>query len=253
VEKNVPQVSIVTPSFNSKQYVLDAINSVKKQSFHDWEMIIVDDCSNDGSQSFIREIIADDSRISLICLTQNKGPAFSRNCAISQAKGEYIAFLDSDDLWLESFLSSMVSFMQKNNFDFAFSSYKRMNEDFTISYSDFIVPEKVCYKDILSNCPISSLTAIYNKKRIGKVYLKDFEREDYTLWLQILRKIPYGYGIKEPLAIYRIRSDSRSRNKLLMAKYQWRIYRECEGLSFLKSLFFFLRYILSGIKKYKGI
>lgn len=244
-------ISIITPNYNSSLYISQTIESVLQQTYPHWEMIIIDDCSTDDSVGIIERYTCKDSRIKLIKLENNAGPVTARNRGIKEAQGRYLTFIDSDDVWLEKFLEISVTKLQNQNIEFSFTSYKRHDEQMQPLLKDFIVPNKVDYYDILKTCSISNLTAMYDTSRIGKQYLEDAIREDYVYWLKILKQIDYAYGIQEPLAIYRIRNNSRSRNKFKVALGQWDVYRKSENLNLVKSLYYFFHYTYNGIRKYK--
>lgn len=244
-------ISIIVPSYNSSKFIAQTIDSVLAQTYQNWEMIIVDDKSPDNSNNIIKEFYQKDNRIKLIQLEKNSGPAIARNIGIKEAKGRYIAFLDSDDLWLPHKLETQVNFMKEKNIPFTYSSYKLIDEE-NNNLGEFIVPERVTYSLILKTNPIGCLTAIYDTEFFRKVYMPNIlKRQDYGLWLKLLKQILFTYGIKEPLAIYRIRKNSISSNKLKAAKYQWKVYREVEKLPLLKSIYYFINYAYYGIKKYK--
>lgn len=245
-------VSIITANYNSEKYIVQTINSVLEQTYKNWEMIIVDDNSSDNSLEIIKKYSQSDDRIRFITQNINSGPAVTRNLGINSSKGRYITFLDSDDIWEKEFLELSVNTI-KNNKDifFTFSSYHRKNEDFSIDNGTFLVPKKVSYYDLLKTCPISCLTAMYDSKELGKVLMpKILKRQDYGLWLELLKKTNYAYGIERPLATYRMRDGSVSRNKFVAASYQWKIYREVEKMNIIKSIYYFLHYAYNGYKKY---
>ena len=243
-------VSIITPSYNSEKFVSKTIVSVLSQTYKNWEMIIVDDCSPDNSSQIIEKYCKNDSRIKLIKLEQNSGPAVARNRAIEEAKGRYIAFLDADDLWLAEKLEQQLAFMQKNNTAFTYSGYKLVSEE-DDDLGVFIPRKELTYEEILKTNDIGCLTAIYDAQKLGKIYMPNIlKRQDYGLWLKILKQIGHTSGIQEPLAVYRIRKNSVSSNKLKAAGYQWKIYREIEKLNFTKSIYYFMHYALKGILKY---
>ncbi len=244
-------VSIITPSYKSCKFISQAIKSVLAQTYQNWEMIIVDDASPDNSNNIIEKYIKIDSRIRLIRLHQNSGPAIARNKAIEEAKGRYIAFLDADDLWLPEKLEKQIKFMQKNDIFLSYSSYFLINEN-SDTIGQFIIPTiKVSYNKILKTCIIGNLTAIYDSKIIGKYYMKNCGHEDFTLWLQILKDIDFAHGIVEPLAKYRISNTSISKNKFKAIAWQWNIYRNIERLNIFKSIYYFICYAINGILKYK--
>lgn len=244
-------VSIITPCHNSEKFIKKTIESVLSQTYENWEMIIVDDVSSDKSYEIAKEYANKDKRINAIRLKQNSGPAVARNKAIEMAKGRYIAFLDSDDLWLYNKLETQISFMEKNNLSFTYSAYKLIDENDNF-LGIFVPREELSYKELLKTNDIGCLTAIYDTKKVGKVYMPNIlKRQDYGLWLKILKQIGKTKGIVEPLAIYRIRKNSVSSNKLKAAQYQWKIYREVEKLGIVDSLYYLMNYIYYGLKKYK--
>jgi len=249
VMMNMPLVSIITPCYNAQAYIAEAIESVLAQTYEHWEMLIVDDASTDKSREIIQSYAEKDSRIKLIMNEQNRGTARSRNRAIEQARGEYIALLDSDDVWLSNKLEVQITLMDSEVVFVCFSAYFIMNVNSqTIGcYSSF---EKVSYVDLLKTSSIGTLTMIYNAKKLGKFYFHQVGHEDYVMKLEMLKKVDFAYGIEEPLARYRIGGHSLSRNKLKAAKWQWYIYRNIEKLSLMKSVYYFLNYIYYGFTKY---
>ena len=245
-------VAIIMPSYDSEKFIVESVESVLAQTYSKWELIIVDDCSPDDSNKIITKYVDSDCRIKLIKLQKNSGPAIARNMAIETANGRYIAFLDSDDVWLPNKLEKQIKFMQDNDLAFTYSSYKLVGED-NEDLGLFITKDKISYFDMLKTCSVGCLTAIYDTEKIGKQYMPlILKRQDYGLWLKILKLIGETRGILEPLATYRIRKNSVSSNKVKAAKYQWKIYREIEKLSFLKSLYYFAFYAYNGVTKYKN-
>ncbi|BAI79877.1 glycosyl transferase [Deferribacter desulfuricans SSM1] len=244
-------ISIITPSYNSEKFISETIKSVLTQTYQYWEMIIVDDCSPDNSNKIIEKFCRKDNRIKLIKLERNSGPAIARNRGIQEARGRYIAFLDADDLWKPDKLEKQLNFMAENKLSFTYSSYDLIDEDGRF-LGTFKTKETISYESMLKTCSVGCLTAIYDTKILGKMFMPNIlKRQDYGLWLKILKKIRTTKGIIEPLAIYRIRKDSVSSNKLKAALYQWKIYRDVEELSLFKSLYYFINYVYYGIKKYK--
>ena len=246
-----PLVSIVTPSYNSEKYIAETIASVQQQTVTDWELLIVDDASSDATVTKIKRLQAEDSRIKCFSLKENKGPAHARNLGIQKARGKYLTFLDADDLWFPEFLERSSTEAKKH--PFVFASYKRLDENIQPYLSDFIVPEKVNYTDILKSNSISCLTAFLDIEVLGKKYMPLIKkRQDMGLWLQYLKKTNYAYGIQEPLAIYRIRRDSLSRNKTGLIKHQWKFYREVEQLSVFASAYYLTCWAYKGFVKYRS-
>lgn len=245
-------VSIVMPSYNSEKFIEETIRSVQNQTYGHWELIIVDDCSKDDTVQMIEEIQMSDDRIKLLINSENLGPGKSRNRGITEAQGSFLTFLDSDDIWYPKFIEKSMSF-EKLSEGFVFASYRR-GDEVTLEpvFKDFIVPERVTYLDILKTNSISCLTAFVNLEKLGKKYMPEIRyRQDMGLWLQYLKKIKFAYGNQEILAIYRIRKNSHSRNKLNLLLPQWQFYRKTENLSILMSLYIMMVWAYRGFIKYK--
>ena len=247
---NTPLVSIITPSYNASSYIVETIESVLSQTYENWEMIVVDDCSSDETLNILNKYLEKDKRIKLISNKMNMGAAQSRNRAIEISEGKYIAFLDSDDLWLGKKLEKQIALMEAENLMLSYTSYYTINED-SETLSTFYAQDKVNYFDMLKTSSIGTLTTIYNVEKLGKFYFDDIGHEDYVMKLQILKQIPYAKGLNEPLAKYRIHTQGLSSNKLKTALWQWHIYRKVEKLSFIKSMYYFMHYTYNGIFKYK--
>ena len=246
-------VSIITPSFNSEKFIAETIASVQSQTYANWEIIIVDDCSKDKTVAIIEEIMQSESRIKLVKLEKNSGPAIARNTGIKAAKGKFMTFLDADDIWFPDFIGNSIKTIQREGIHFVFSSYRRSDEALNFIYSDFIVPEKVTYHDVLKTNSISCLTAFIDIEVLGKKLMPEvFKRQDMGLWLQYLKEIPFAYGIKEPKAIYRIRKNSLSRKKSDLLKYQWQFYRNVEKLNLLQSCYYMTHWMYRGFLKYRN-
>ncbi len=231
-------VSIITPTFNSENFISNTIDSVLNQTYKNWEMIIVDDHSTDKTRQVVERYIKQDSRIKYCYLDVNFGAAMARTKAMDMAKGDYIAFLDSDDLWVENKLECQLSFMKKNNYNFTCTSYEKIDEEGKTLERMFRAKEKTDYNGVLLSCPIGNSSVIYNVRELGKFVVPNIrKRNDDALWLQILKKEKYIYGMPDVLMKYRIRKSSISSNKISLIKYHWRLYREIERLSVVRSLF----------------
>lgn len=241
------KVSVIVPTYNSEKFICQSLDSVVEQFYCDWEIIIVDDCSTDRSYEIAQQYSSKDNRIKAIRLNQNSGAAIARNTGIKLAQGRYIAFLDSDDIWLPNKLEIQIKFMQRNNIDFCFSGYQKINEAGAV-VGQIGVPEKIAYKNLLKTCSIGCLTAVYDTKKLGKIYMpQNTKREDFSTWLNILKKIEYGYGINEILAQYRVYPLQTSSKKINMAKENWYLYKHIENLGLLKSFYYFSHYVIRGI------
>lgn len=242
-------VSIITPCYNSEKYIKDTFLSIKAQTYSNWEWIIVDDCSTDDSVNLIKSF--NDSRIKLFVQLENQGAAHARNLALNNVKGRFITFIDSDDLWLPNFLEKTINYLISSKEDLVYTSYKRVDENLNPILNDFIAIDKVDKNRILYNCPIPMLTSVYDRSKIGIVEFPDVElREDHAMWILLLRKIKYARAINDSLAVYRMRSNSVSRNKLDIAIKQYKVYKDFLNMNIIKSLYYTFFWGLNGLKKY---
>ena len=177
-----PLVSIISPTYNSLQFIEDTIQSIIQQTYTNWELLITDDCSTDGTWELIQKHQKLDERIKIFRLEQNSGPGVARNNSIKQAKGRFIAFCDSDDQWKPDKLEKQIKFLIENDLPFTFSAYQKIDENGQEG-GIVNVPEEVSYNYLLKTCPIGCLTAIYDTEKIGKVYMPEIrKRQDYGLW-----------------------------------------------------------------------
>lgn len=244
-------VSIITPCYNSANYIRATIESVLKQTHAAFELIIVDDGSSDDSREIVEAYQQTDSRIILLKQSTNMGPARARNAGIEIAQGRYIAFIDSDDIWLEQKLERQIAFMKREKAPISFTAYKRIDANGQLISELVQVPNRIDYKTLLKSNVMGCLTVIYDTSLVGKQFMPDIQkRQDHGLWLKILRNGHIAYGLNEDLARYRIGPYSVSRNKVLAAMYQWKLYREIEKLSILRSSYFFIQYAILGFKKH---
>lgn len=249
-------VSIITPMYKGAAFVADTIKSVQAQKYPNWEMIIVDDCSPDNGAG-IKEVkkFTKDNRIKLIESKKNKGSSGARNIALKEAKGRYIAFLDSDDLWHPDFLEKQLKFIKEKNAPLVFSSYNRIDENTKDEIlSPFIVPKEVNYKSLLKTCPIFPSTAIYDTKKTPKLFFNEdlgSMRDDYVYWLTMFKSIDKGFGNQEILVDYRMRKTSVTGNKKKVVKPQWNVLYKVEKLGFFKSLYYLANWAFISYKKYK--
>ena len=244
-------VSIITPLYNCSDFLEQTIKSVLSQTYQDWEMIMVDDCSRDNSLGIAQRYAVRDARIKVLQLAKNSGAAAARNAAIEISKGRFIAFLDSDDLWGFDKLERQIQYMLINDVDFSYTAYEKIDENGN-AFSVMGVPQIVSYVDLLKTNCIGCLTVIYDTKILGKVYMPiNTKREDYATWLAILKKIDYAYGMNEVLAQYRVYDSQASSKKAKMAKENWRLYRDVEKLGLLKSVYYFSHYAIRGVLRTK--
>lgn len=244
-------VSIITPVHNCEKFIKDTIDSVRNQSYTNWEHILIDDVSTDNSYNIIKDLCSLDSRFKLVQLDKNGGAAVARNTGIELAKGRYIAFLDSDDLWHKEKLKKQVRFMSHNKYALTFTSYEKFYEN---GYREKVTcPTSITYSQLLRSNKIGCLVAMYDVSMVGKVYMPLIrKRQDYALWLKMLKLISAGYGLDEVLAYYRIRNDSISANKAEMLKWNWRLFHNVEKLNIIESAFYLAWNVLNKIKSSKG-
>ena len=242
-------ISIITPLYNTGHLVSETIESVLKQSYLNWELIIVDDCSQDNSAEIVKKYIQNDNRIKLFEFTENKGCATARNYAIKIAKGEFIAFLDSDDLWHEDKLSVQIDYMSRNSVFATHTSYiKFYNTNKRPKTIGAI--RKIDYNRMLCGNPIGCLTFVYNQSVLGKFYFdKDYLiSEDYAAWIDISRRCEI-VGIDKVLAFYRVHHGGKSSKKYKPAIDTWNILYVKENLGLFKTIYYFSKYLLNYVKK----
>lgn len=245
-----PKVSIITPIYNSEDFLSLAIESVLAQSFESWEMLLIDDGSTDNSKKIAKDFSQRDRRIRLIENEKNIGVSATRNKGIDQATGDWIAFLDSDDLWGPKKLEAQIDFANRNMASFIFGSYLIMTEEGEV-LSTFECALREDYKSLLRGSSIGCLTVMIKREVLKKHRFKECMHEDFALWLEILRSERIeAFGLQEVIASYRLRPLSRSANKIECARAQWNIYRRVEKLGFMESGYLFLLYARKGILKH---
>jgi glycosyltransferase involved in cell wall biosynthesis len=243
----MPTVSIITPTYNSAAFVRDTIESVQAQTFEDWEMHIVDDCSTDDTMDVLRTMADADPRLKITRLPDNSGPAVARNTGITNATGRYIAFVDADDMWLPQKLERQLAFMRERGSPFSYTGYDKIDESGN-RIGERIVPASITYNRLLANNVIGCLTAMYDTQLCGKVLMPLIrKRQDLGLWLHLLRTVGRADGMTETLALYRVRSGSVSSNKLVAAHYTWKVFREVENIPYPKAAFYFALYAIGGV------
>ncbi len=230
-------VSIITPTYNSEKFISATIQSVQSQTYTNWELIIIDDCSTDTTVDIVNNEIKSDSRIKLHALTENKGTGVARNVGIEVAEGSYISFLDSDDLWLPSKLEKQLDFMKEDNLAFTFSFYECIDEEGNKLNIRKEAPAQITYKKLFFCNYIGNSTAIYNAKILGKIPINKIrKRQDWMLWLTILKVIKTAKPVPEVLACYRIRKNSISSSKLELLKFNFNVYHKFHKMNYFASL-----------------
>lgn len=251
MEKIKGLVSVIMPSYNSSKYISESINSVLTQSYSDWELLIYDDNSIDNTIEIVDQYIANNrGKIYLFKGRENLGAAKARNFLLKKAKGQFIAFLDSDDIWEYNKLKLQVEFLIKNNIDFCFTAYKKMNEDGVISNSIITPPVDVTYNELLLTNVVGCSTVLFDRIKAGDFLFPDIrKRQDFALWLEMLKSGAIFKGMSDCLVIYRVRKNSISSNKIKAACYNWYVYRKIEKINIIKSLYIFFNYAFNGFIK----
>ncbi|WP_027375754.1 glycosyltransferase family 2 protein [Kaistella palustris] len=245
----MPQVSIITPVYNSARFLQETANSVLSQTFSDWEWLVTDDGSTDNSAAILTNL--NDHRIKITCSDQNGGAGRARNISLEKASGRYITFLDADDYWEPTFLEEMISFMIKEKAELAYSNYARCDENLNPEIADFKADKEVTFYNLLKTCRLSLLSSMYDSERVGKVYFPaGSKREDHVMWLNLLKKIPVGKPLNRTLAKYRMHATSISRKKTHIMKDQYLVYKDYMKFSTIKSLYYTANWALNGFMKY---
>ena len=235
---------------NSEAYIKDAIESVKAQTYKNWELLVVDDGSKDGSRAIVEEYAARDSRIHLLVNPNPIGmPCAPRNFGIQSAHGRYIAFLDSDDMWLPSKLAQQLPMFRDNRTAVVYSDYERIDEHGRRSARVVIAPPQVDYKKMLYSNYIGNLTGIFDVHKVGKYYFLQIRHEDYAFWLSVLKNGYIARSTQTITALYRVRSSSLSANKLHLLSWQWNILRNVEHISFSRSVMYYMSYAYNAFFK----
>ncbi len=230
-----PAVSIITPAYNAAATIRMTIRSVQTQSFEDWEMLIADDGSEDDTAAVVEEVAASDGRVVLIRCPANAGSGAARNAALARAAGRYVAFLDSDDLWLPEKLARQTAFMRDKACALSYTAFRRISTDGARTGRLIPVPERLTYGALLKNTAIATLTAMVDSRQTGPLSMSTARRDDYILWLSLLRRGFIAHGLQEDLARYRAVAGSRSSRPGRSAASTWRVYREAEGLGLVRA------------------
>ena len=250
--KDYGLVSIITPVYNAAQFIGETIESVLKQTYPYWELLICDDCSTDDTIKIIKQYNIKDSRIRLLTTSQNTGsPSIPRNIALNEAKGEYIALLDADDIWFPKKLEDQLLFIEKYHYEFVYSNYEKM--DFLGKRNNrYVCTKKVSsFWDLLESNGIPCLTALLRREIVGDIRFRQFPKEDYVFWLEILRtRGILAYNTNKIHAVYREAKNSRSGDKKKMVKQQWYVLRTIEKVKWIPAIYFMSIFLIKGFLKY---
>lgn len=243
-------VSVIMPVYNTEFFLDVAIQSVLSQTYQQWELWVVDDCSTDNSSSIIKNYIERDCRIHYLKTLYSSGsPTLPRNIGIENARGRYIAFLDSDDVWLPNKLEEQLALFNEEKTVIVYSDYEKITEDGERGNRVIKAPSTVNYKQLLLGNVIGCLTAMYDTNKVGKVYFSEDSHEDYIMWLSILKKGYMAQNTNTVTALYRVRSQSVSSNKLKTLSWQWNIYVNIERTGYLKAMYYFSNYAYRAFLK----
>lgn len=239
VEK--PLISIITPTYNSERFIGFTIESILNQSYTNWELLITDDASGDGTWKILEEYSLRDKRIKIFRLEINSGSGLARNSSIKEASGGFIAFCDSDDYWHKDKLKNQLEFMQSNSYTFTYTRYAIVNESNELKKESNVAPKQCAYFRLLVQNCIGCSTVMVDVHQLGKEYMPDLRnRQDWGLWLKYIRKSGKAFRLQESNTYYRLRKHSISSNKIKLFKYHWQIYNKVEGYNVFTSALLFI-------------
>jgi teichuronic acid biosynthesis glycosyltransferase TuaG len=243
-------VSIITPAYKASGFIGDTIKSVLAQTHINWELLIADDCSPDDTRTVVDGWCATDARIKLIRLKKNGGPSAARNAALENATGRWIAFLDSDDIWLPTKLEESINFARAKDAAVIYTGFRRFSHDGG-RLGDYIsVPLRLSYRQLLGNTAIATSSVLIDSSKIGAIRMKKTYYDDFACWLDILKRGFIAYGLDRDLMRYRVMSQSVSRNKKRSAMEVWKTYRQIENLSLPPAIWYFINYGVRAVLKY---
>ena len=246
-----PLISIITPCYNAEKFIRETIESVIAQTYPNWEMIIVDDCSRDNSAQIINEYLSKDSRIRYFKTDKPSGsPTLPRNLGIQNAKGRYIAFLDADDIYCPNKLENQIKCFSNNNIGIVFSNYEKIKYDGSRDNRVIIAPKVITYEKLLESGYIGCCTMMYDSEKTGLMQFKYIGQEDYVFELDILKKGYIAVNTNTVESLYRIVENSRSAKKLEMAKLHWKVLHNIEKLSITRASYYFCHYAIKGVLKF---
>ncbi|MBN1182287.1 MAG: glycosyltransferase family 2 protein [Bacteroidales bacterium] len=247
-------VSVITPVYNGEAFIRETAGCLAEQTFRDYQWVIIDDLSTDGTRDICRDLAEKDPRITLLCLEQNSGPIIARNKGMDAAAGRYIAFLDADDLWTPDKLEKQIAFMEKWQVPLSYTSFRKIDSrGKIISRFRIPVPAKVSYKKLIGSNSIPASSAMFDRTIVGEIRQNPelpLSKDDFFFWLEILKNFGDARGMKEDLFRLRIHNESLTNNKLEMARRHWKMYREIFGFSRITSIRYYAVYSVKGLIKY---
>ncbi len=249
--QNVGLISIIMAAYNAEKTINQAIDSVLAQTYENWELIVINDCSTDNTVSKIEAY--GDARIRLVHNPENKGASFTRHHGIEEANSDWIAILDSDDAWAPEKLQKQIELQIQTNAKLLYTASTFMNADGEPIDWVLHAPSKIGYRQLLKQNLVSNSSVLVNKDLYLKYeILGNDMHEDFACWLNILKSGEFAYGVDEPMLIYRLSKNSKSGNKIKAAKMNWNTYRAV-GLNVFEAAFYMVLYIINGLKKYKNL
>lgn len=244
------KVSVIMPVHNAEAYIEEAIRSVIVQTYVHWELLVVDDHSTDRSVEIAKRLAGEDDRIRLFTNPKSSGmPGAPRNKGVEEATGRFIAFLDSDDMWLPEKLEQQLPLFENPDTAIVFSNYEKISDKGERAGRFFIAPKRATYKRMLKGNVIGNLTGIYDTAKVGKIFFLNVHHEDYVLWLDILKKGYVARNTNTVAALYRVREQSVSSRKLSILPWQWHIYIEIEKTGYLRAMFYYACYAVQAFRK----
>jgi len=247
-----PAVSVVTPAYRAAAIIGPTIESALAQTRPDLEVLVVDDCSPDGTVAVVEAYARTDPRVRCLRHAANRGPGAARTTALEAARGRYVAFLDSDDLWLPQKLERQIAFMTGCRAALSYTQYRRIDAAGTIVSGIVDVPATLDYQALLRNTAIATSTVVVDREMTGPFTMQDVFYDDYVCWLALLKRGFVAHGLREDLMRYRILARSWSRNKLRSAAQVWRVYRDVERLALVPAAWVFSQYAWNAFRKYRG-
>lgn len=244
------KISIISPAYNASKYIAEMIDSVIAQTYQNWELIIVNDCSRDNTAEIVRQYLKREPRVHLIEHTENGGAARARNTALNAASGEYIAFLDCDDQWMPEKLERQIYFMQENDYAITYTGYQLYNSDTEQKGKIIKAKRQMTANAIYKDTSIACLTVMINRNITGDFRMPLIKHtEDNVTWQEILNRGFIAYGLQENLALYRVSHTSMTGNKIKAAREQWNTYRKYYNFSPIKSAYYFCHYAFNVAKR----
>jgi len=245
------RVSIIVPAYRAAAFIDRTIESVRAQTYAEWEMLIADDCSPDNTRNIVAKWAEQDPRVQLIALDKNGGPAAARNAALEKAQGRFVAFLDSDDMWLPAKLEHSLAHAKSHDAALVYTGFRRMTQDGGRTGDYIGVPPSLTYRELLGNTAIATSTVLVDRAIAGNIRMQHVYYDDFVCWLSILKSGHIARGLNEDLMRYRVLAKSVSRNKGKSAREVWKTYRNVEHLGLMPSAWYFSSYALNAARKYR--